>query len=340
MARPLGRPDYAALVAMLQYRRPHGSNSERDFIRRFITSLGAECDEVGNRYLTVGKDPTIMWSAHTDSVHKMGGKQRISRKDNILKLHKQEKVSNCLGADNAAGVWMLREMILAGVPGLYVFHRQEETGGVGSSHFAKHNLHLLAGIKASIAFDRRNTKSIITHQGWGMTASDAFAKSLASAIGMGHKPDDTGIFTDTANYSDVISECSNISAGFFSEHSANETLDAQYLLDLRDAMISADLSSLVFEREPGDDGYSKSFRDPYSRFSSVWDDDDDWPLTSGTQFNRLRELCRTRADDVADFLEMNGVTAEEVEDHIVRSLGYSEWVEKKLSKEEIKESAR
>jgi hypothetical protein len=331
--------DYEALIAMLLYRRPHGSNSERDFIKRFITSLGAECDNQGNRYLKIGDSPRILWSAHTDSVHITAGKQRIALKGTKLKLHREEKESNCLGADNAAGVWMLREMILAGVPGLYVFHRQEETGGVGSKYFAAHNQHLLQGIEAAVAFDRRRTQSIITHQGWGMTASDAFARSLAFALGMDHKPDDGGIFTDTANYSDIIAECSNVSVGFVNEHSRDETLDVEYLFKLRDAVINADLSSLIIERTPGDDGWHNSFRSYNSRFSDPYDRET-MSLTSGSQFARLRELARSRPDDVADFLEMNGVTAEEIEDHIWSSLGYSTYPSDKLSKEEIDEAAR
>jgi hypothetical protein len=339
MTRKPIEADYEALIAMLTYRRPHGSKSEKEFIKRFITSLGAEADAVGNRYLRVGNNPRVLWSAHTDSVHLTGGRQRIASKRAIMKLSKHEKTSNCLGADNAAGVWMLREMILAGVPGLYVFHRQEETGGKGSLHFAKENRHLLDGIQAAIAFDRRGTQSIITHQGWGMTASDGFATSLAYAIGMDHKPDDTGIFTDTANYSDIIAECSNVSVGFASEHSTNETLDLMYLMELRDAMVSIDLSNLVIEREPGDDGYSRNFR-YQSRFSDPLDTEERLALTSGSSFSRLRELCRARADDVADFLEMNGVTPEDIEDHIWSSLGYSTYRKDTLSKEEIDEAAR
>jgi hypothetical protein len=322
------KPDYKALVAMLSYRRPHGSKAEKEFIKRFITSLGAVSDEFGNRYLTVGESPRVMWSCHTDSVHRMGGRQRVASKmvdeRYILKLSESEKTSNCLGADNAAGVWMMREMIIAGVPGLYVFHRQEETGGHGSTHFAKNSRHLLTGIEAAIAFDRRRKHSIITHQGWGMTASDEFANSLADMLGMGHKPDSGGIFTDTANYSDIIPECSNISAGFENEHSVNETLDVTYLLDLRDAIIDRfSENDLVIARTAGDDGYGKS---GYHSFSSYRD-----PITSGSDYHRLRELCRTRPEEVADWLEMNGVTPEEIEDHIFSSYGYSSFREDSTS---------
>jgi hypothetical protein len=190
-------------------------------------------------------------------VHRHSGKQRIVMTDqHVIRLARNEK-ANCLGADNAAGVWMLREMILSGVPGLYVFHRKEESGGDGSRYFAKNNRELFKSCQAAIAFDRRGTRSIITHQFAGMTASRNFATTLAGLIGMDHEPDDGGTFTDTASYSDLISECSNISVGFFNEHSATESLDVPYLIELRNAMVEINPEDIVCERDPGDHGYSR-----------------------------------------------------------------------------------
>lgn len=299
-------PDIQALAEMLRYKRPHGSKSERKFINRFIRPLGVEEDDHGNFYLRVG-DSKVLWSAHTDSVHRTAGKQKIVLEGTNLRLATGE-TSNCLGADNAAGVWILREMIFANVPGLYVFHRQEESGGVGSDYFSKYNRHLLDGIEAAIAFDRRNTGSIITHQWGGRTASDTFAKSLAKIIGLGHKPDDGGTFTDTASYMDLIPECTNVSVGFSSEHSAKETLDLSYLLDLRNAMVGFDETQLIIKRDPsvaepmfGGYGYASS-RDSY---------------------DRLKDLIKRYPDEVADFMEMLSIDPEEIEEHVWSSYGYS-----------------
>ncbi len=144
------------MFEMLRRRRPHRSKTERHFIRQFISPLGVECDKYGNRYKRIGHAP-IMYSAHTDSVHRMGGLQRIAIKGMSFELPSKSE-SNCLGADNAAGVWMLREMILAKKPGLYVFHRGEECGGLGSRWLSKNRPDLTKHIKAAIAFDRRGTK--------------------------------------------------------------------------------------------------------------------------------------------------------------------------------------
>jgi hypothetical protein len=349
------------LVQMLEYRRPHGSGSERKFINRFIRPLpGIRTDAGGNYYLQIGENPRVLWSAHTDSVHSSSGKQRIVMDDkHIIKLSSREN-ANCLGADNAAGVWMLLELIKTNMPGLYVFHRQEESGGVGSSFFAKNMKHLLTGIEAAIAFDRRGTRSIITHQWSGQTASTKFATTLADLLGMDHQPDSGGTFTDTASYADQISECTNISVGFYSEHSKNESLDVAYLYELRNAVVALNPADLHCERTPGDDGdtWSRYWGDEtwysgygsssgysgsslYGKYSgtqdydksptalaAVSDNDDDYepydnygPLTAGRDFDRLVQLCKKYPEEVADYLESGGATPDDIETHIARALG-------------------
>lgn len=237
------------MFEMLRYMRPHRSKPERRFIQHFISPLGVECDKYGNRYKRIGNAP-IMYSAHTDTVHKKGGMQRIGIKGMEFVVPSKSD-SNCLGADNTAGVWMLREMILAKKPGLYVFHRGEECGGLGSRWLSKNRPDLTKHIKAAIAFDRRGTSSIITHQIGGRCCSDDFGLSLADELKMGHKLDSGGSFTDTASYIDVIPECTNVSVGFYSEHSSRESLDMAYLDKLRTAMLGMNWEKLVIKRVAG-----------------------------------------------------------------------------------------
>ncbi|MGE5510381.1 MAG: hypothetical protein ACM31O_03905 [Bacteroidota bacterium] len=257
------------LLEMLSYRRPHKSKSERRFIRRFIRPLGVQQDEYGNLYKVVGEKPNILWSCHTDTVHRDGGRQRLylDRKEYTLRLDAREKKSNCLGADDGAGVWLMREMIRAGVPGLYVFHRNEEHGCKGSNHIARTKT-LLSGIEIAIAFDRRNTGSVITFQHGGRCCSDTFAAQLAGLIGLGHALDDGGVYTDTAEYTELVSECTNLSIGYSGEHTAKETLNVIYLFELRERMLSADFSQLRAVRDPA----SKDYRWG-NRYTHGWDYD-------------------------------------------------------------------
>lgn len=250
------------LLEMLSYMRPHLSVTEEAFIERFLRPLpGFHQDAFGNGYVRIGADqPEIMWSSHTDTVHRDHGFQEVIVVDEEAQLAFASP-SNCLGGDNTVGVWLMVNMIREGVPGLYIFHRGEERGCLGSKYIAENLKILLDGINFAIAFDRRGISSIITEQMMGQTASDAFATDLAALLNMGHLPDPTGIYTDTASYADLIPECTNVSAGFSSEHSSNETVALWYTEWLLERVLTADFSVLSPYRKPGDYG------DYYGNFS-------------------------------------------------------------------------
>lgn len=249
------------LLKMLETKRPAYSGSEAEFIETWIKPLGTIQDSAGNLYLRIGNAP-ILFSSHTDTVHRTEGRQRLSVQGNIVKLARREKTSNCLGADCTAGVWLMREMAIAKVPGLYIWHAAEEIGGVGSSHIAARLPKILDGILFAIAFDRRGTSSVITHQAGGRCCSDTFAMSLACQLGPDFVLDDGGIFTDTANYTDIIGECTNVSVGYYREHFKYESLDLAHLLKLREAMLEMDWEALAYERMPGEeDEDEKAYND-------------------------------------------------------------------------------
>jgi hypothetical protein len=303
--------DYQTIVAMLGYKRPAGSKTERRFIADYLRPLGVQQDKAGNLYKRIGDSP-VLWSCHTDTVHRAGGKQNVRLIDGIASVADQD--SNCLGADDTAGCWLMSEMIKAERPGLYVFHRSEEIGGVGSHYIATRFPALLIKSKIAIAFDRRGTNSVITHQAGLRGCSDAFAYSLGNALGMGHRPDPGGVFTDTANYMDLVGECTNLSVGYANEHSRDECLDVPYLRDLRDALLSLDGRDLIAERKPGE--YDEDWQLP----GDHWQDDDQEPL-HGYSRPSLYQLVRDNPNEVADFLEGYGFGRRELEDAILERGG-------------------
>lgn len=328
---PLERGE-EALVAMLTYRRPAFGPTEQAFIERFLLPLpGIQQDTFGNLWLTIARpDGTlspILWSSHTDSVHRLEGRQELevcpnTRTVTVADAGKASKgFSNCLGADCAAGVWIMREMILAGVPGTYVFHRDEEAGGGGSNWVLRENPQWLDGFQFAVAFDRKGYGDVVTHQGQ-RTASDAFARSVAAILGGKYEPDPTGVFTDTAVYAGVIPECSNISVGYFGQHGPAEMQDVPFLLALRDTVIAADWSTLVCERDPsqpdpaddpwrGWDRYADSWRGPDVR-------DFNWSPPSGrADHGSLARFIRDHPDVVADYLDGLGVSVDDLYDHAV-----------------------
>jgi hypothetical protein len=241
------------IKSMLEYRRPAWSQSEESFIARFIDSVsGMYSDDYGNRLL-ISPGSKVMISVHTDSVHRTDGKQKIALSSNgIVSLSGKEKTSNCLGADDCSGIYAALRMIEAGVKATFVFHRNEEKGGMGSHWLARNYPQWLEAFDVCLALDRRGTQDIITAQKWSKCASEEFASSLATQLDMGHQESD-GIFTDSANYVDLIPECSNLSIGYRNEHSRWETLDLNYLEAVIQRLIQVDWNGLEIARVPGDD---------------------------------------------------------------------------------------
>jgi hypothetical protein len=245
----------ADLIRMHMFCRPHGSRTEQSFVEEYLLPLKPDLvDEKGNIIKIIpGSD--VLWSSHTDTIHTKGGMQRLRiSSGRWLSVHKKslKRGSNCLGADDTVGVWLMREMALAGKPGIYIFHRGEEQGCIGSRHIAATNKDLLKKANIAIALDRKGTSSIITHQSPGRCCSDAFGKSLAEQLGDGFKLDDGGIYTDTAHYIDDIGECTNLSVGYVGAHTGNEAQDLIFAITLKDKLLGLDVSKLTVERKPGE----------------------------------------------------------------------------------------
>jgi len=255
----------AGLLSILRIARPHDSKAERQYgarLRYQIAALGlaVESDDFGNLWANIPqKDkraPSILWSCHIDTVDARDDEKSVFIDENNIARLRKKKPGRCLGADDGAGIWLLLEMMRARVPGTYVFHRGEEKGRLGSIYVAQSESERLANIDVAIAFDRRGKDNIITHQMSERGCSEAFAKSLGLALNsvsngaLDYSADDTGSYTDTYSYFDLVPECCNLSVGYSGEHGPNETLDFAHLLKLRAAVLRADFAALIVERDP------------------------------------------------------------------------------------------
>lgn len=246
------------LIEMLTYRRPAGSRTERKFRNRWLMNLpGATIDPYRNIHVEVGTGSRTLWSCHTDTVHRDGGRQRVIVTPDRVACLPADSRSHCLGADDTVGVYLMREMILAGVPGYYLFHYGEERGGIGSSALAHARPFWFGRFDCAIAFDRQGSHDIVTHQFGGRTASAEFAWSLSDALAsidddliLTPKP---GVYTDTAEYADLIPECSNLSVGYSGQHSPCEETDLRFADKLLGALCQLDTSRLTIDRHPGED---------------------------------------------------------------------------------------
>lgn len=316
------------LVDMHAYRRPAYSETETAFSSKYITTLpGVYQDKAGNWIGCIsdrGEPPAVLWSSHTDTVHKTAGMQKLALDSvqNHLFLSSKETVRECLGADCTVGVWLMRRMFLEGIPGLYIWHACEESGGYGSDYIATKQRDLLDGIQAAIAFDRRGYTSVITHQFGERTASDDFARSLASMLGKGFSPDSGGTFTDTANYASIVPECTNISVGYHNAHQDSEWLDLDHAAMMLHTMLCFKPSALRISRDPATYGRDYWADDP------VWARGVAYPsigksgrnstpageIDEQHEIDAIAALIYNREDEVAELLVELGYTYNDVKD--------------------------
>lgn len=249
------------LHTALSMKRPHNTESVINFTLWLMDTLPEHvrdnpalvfCDEVNNLHVDMRTEAThkSLFVAHVDTVHRTEGKNKIRK----TKTHWHAK-GDVLGADDGAGVAMLMHMIHAGVPGYYIFTQGEEKGGIGATHLSQKHGDLLAQFDRAIAFDRRGIDSVITHQAYGRCCSNEFGTALADALMEGCEhlmmlTDDTGIYTDTAEFVNIIPECTNISVGYDHEHSQQESLSLVHFQQLSSAVLVIDWDNLPVHRDP------------------------------------------------------------------------------------------
>lgn len=213
---------------------------------------GYKEDGLGNYYLQIGKTPSTMFTSHLDTACSKKEKVTHVQNGNIIGTDG----TTILGADDKAGMVVLLYMIENNVPGLYYFFEGEEVGCVGSSKLSSvwEDMEFSKYIKKVISFDRRGTDSIITEQGFGECCSDEFAEDLSQKLNLtgfnfNFAPDPTGIYTDSAQFMDVVPECTNISVGYYNEHTTRETQDIEFLRKLCKSVCMIDWESLPIVRD-------------------------------------------------------------------------------------------
>ena len=310
------------LVEMLAFCRPQASLTQSEFCDKYLRPVFNQPDKEGNYILVIGKAPKVCFASHHDTVHKADGIQDILVKGDTISLPPLSD-SSCLGADCTTGIWLQLEMIRAGVEGVYVVHASEELGCLGSRYVVDRSPRWLQRLDAVISFDRKGTESIITHQMGLRTASDAFAISLASILGLPLRPDDTGSYTDSNEYASDVSECTNLSVGYYAQHTKGEHQDVFYLQQLRDALIAADWSKLVIARDPSiseykyeQGGYASDWVAGNRRIASNAFFDDPY-LSNVSNSERderddITDLLREYPAQVADWLDSNNITYDDL----------------------------
>lgn len=239
-------------LQLTKYTYPHGSE---DKLRSFLPP-GFKEDDFGNYFILIGESPTSMFTCHLDTACRSQEKVTHNIVDNRWISTDNKTI---LGADDKAGMVVILSMIEKKVPGLYYFFIGEEVGCIGSSDLAYHWIDFpeYKSIERVVSFDRRGTTSVITHQLGTRCCSDDFAKELSSQLNSSFgelklSPDDTGVVTDSAQFMEVIPECTNISVGYYKEHTFYECQDIDYLTKLCRAVCQINWNSLPTNRIAGE----------------------------------------------------------------------------------------
>ena len=243
----------STFISLVTETYPHGT--EEGVLKYLPQDLTK--DKHGNYYKIIGNSD-VMFTSHLDTasrdktdiilISKMKGDQELIMSDG----------TTILGADDKAGVTVMLYMMEHNIPGLYYFFIGEERGGIGSGLVADefHNTPFLKNIKKCVSFDRRNYYSVITSQYSAECCSPEFGESLCKELnksGLKLNLDPTGVFTDSANFIEYIPECTNISVGYFNEHTHDEVQNITFLDKLAQACLKVDWSNLVIKRKIGFD---------------------------------------------------------------------------------------
>lgn len=207
-----------------------------------------EKDAWGNYFYKIGESRSI-FASHLDT----------ACKDQVKVSHviTNQKVvwsngTTILGADDKAGVTILLWMIKNNIPGLYYFFIGEEVGCIGSGLASKYG-DFKGKYDRMISFDRRGTNSVITYQSSSRCCSDVFASALSKELNKQsnffYKKDDTGVYTDSAEFVDIIPECTNLSVGYYQEHTNKEHQDLYHLSKLALSCLNIDWENLPTKRD-------------------------------------------------------------------------------------------
>lgn len=228
-------------LELTRFNIPHGL----EYFLKDSLPKNIKKDQVGNYYIRIGKSKT-MFTAHLDDAS--WGNYLDYVKHVINGKYIRTDGNTILGADDKAGVLILLYMISHNIPGTYYFFVGEESGMIGSKgilnvkrEWFKNNF------KRCISFDRRGYGSIISRQLGRICCSDDFVTSLSKEFeknGMYYKNDPGGIFTDSAAFIGTIPECTNLSVGYFNEHSYDEYQDIEYLEKLCETCVKIDWENL------------------------------------------------------------------------------------------------
>ncbi|WP_102262603.1 M20/M25/M40 family metallo-hydrolase [Mesobacillus jeotgali] len=185
-------------------------------------------DRKGNLlgYMECGTGPTILLSAHMDTVEEIECKREIIEEGTTLRSSK-----GILGADDRAGIAailsILKRVRKTNFNGTIkvAFTVEEEIGCRGSRGI---DMDFIEDVDAAIVIDRRSNRDIVTSNAGFAFCSDEFGKLFEQAgklAGMEDWQTTSGGISDAKVFANYGIPSVNLSAGYQNEHTDFETVD-------------------------------------------------------------------------------------------------------------------
>ncbi len=250
-------------LELTEYTIPHGM----EYTLEHFFPEGIQEDGVGNYFYKIGESKTV-FTSHMDTA--CGRYQKVEHVMDGAFI--KTDGSTVLSADDKAGMAIMLYMIYRKIPGTYYFFQGEESGMVGAHAIIRANREFFKDYSRMVSFDRRAYHSVITHQIGKRGCSQEFALELAQELnyhGFNYVPDSTGIYTDSASFIGIIPEATNLSVGYFSEHSHSERQNINFLDQLAKA------ACLVHWEELPIGEKKDAHRKKYNNYLD-WDEDDEY----------------------------------------------------------------
>lgn len=230
----LNKEYYQLLEDLLSIYGVSGEEGEiRNYVIQYLTPHvdHIEVDYYGNVLAQVkkGNGPTVLVNAHLDTVYDFVEDREILKNGNIW-----SSSEGVLGADDRAGVCVAlavaKTISNSDFRGTvkFVFTVEEEIGLRGASKVAKS---FLWDVDMAFVVDRRGTGDIVTSCGGYLPfCSDEFARQVERIGRIAHPgrwQAVAGGSSDTRIWAEQGINSINLSAGYYNEHTSEETLDIQ-----------------------------------------------------------------------------------------------------------------
>ncbi|ADC51484.1 peptidase M42 family protein [Alkalihalophilus pseudofirmus OF4] len=185
-------------------------------------------DRAGNllAYLNCGEGPTVLLSAHMDTVEEFSEDRYIIEEGTVL-----SSSDGVLGADDRAGIAVVLEVLSriskTNFNGTLkvAFTVKEEIGCVGAREIDQE---FISDIDAAIVVDRRGTRDIVTSNYSTSFCPDEYGELFEKAgqsLGMEDWKVTVGGSSDARVFAEYSIPSVNLSAGYLHEHTDFETLD-------------------------------------------------------------------------------------------------------------------